>query len=328
MLGLAMAAGIATGTGFLDLKCDRPARVLYVDGEMPGELVRTRMEDALRRTGREDLGRNLFIYSVDEGEKFAAAYPQLGIMEPLNTEAGRSFIFRLIDAIGGVDAVIFDNVMSLIVGDQKDEVPWSETLPLVSGLTRRNIGQVWFDHAGHNADRQYGSSTKAWRFDAVGIMTALPEDERVPRETAFKLSFDAPGKARRRTPENWDQFAPRTIRLMDDRWAGHDVAPPAPGDKGKPRELSSDEQGMLRQIFDLFADPSRPKVSVTPRPGMTVQRCVTRDELRAWLQECGRVGVTPGVTLTSNERVKLHRSLNKLRDMNKIGLSGHYAWLP
>jgi hypothetical protein len=53
--------------------------------------------------------------------------------------------------------------MFLIAGDQKDEVPWSETLPLVDKLTRLKIGQVWLDHTDHNTDRQYGSSTKAWR---------------------------------------------------------------------------------------------------------------------------------------------------------------------
>ena len=52
--------------------------------------------------------------------------------------------------LGGVDAVVFDNVMSLLVGDQKDEMTWSGTLPLVSGLTRRNIGErrqpQFFEH--------------------------------------------------------------------------------------------------------------------------------------------------------------------------------------
>jgi hypothetical protein len=47
------------------------------------------------------------------------------------------------------------------------------------------------------------TSTKSWRFDTVGLMLPL-NDEREPHETAFTLSFD---KARRRTPDNWDEFA-------------------------------------------------------------------------------------------------------------------------
>src|SRR4029077_12619441 len=81
--------------------------------------------------------------------------------------------------------------------------PWNETLPLVGNLTARRIGQVWLDHTGHNTERQYGSSTKAWRFDAVGVMTPLPDDQRGRHEVAFTLSFEYPGKARRRTPDNW-----------------------------------------------------------------------------------------------------------------------------
>jgi hypothetical protein len=174
MFGVALAAGMATGLGFLDWRCDRPVRVLYIDGEMPGELVRQRVRDAMRRLGRSDLAGNLFLYAADSAEVFAGMFPQLGRIEPLNTEAGQNFLYALIEAIGGVDCIILDNVMSLVAGDQKDEVPWSETLPLVAGLTRRQIGQIWLDHAGHNSARQYGSSTKAWRFDAVGIMTELP----------------------------------------------------------------------------------------------------------------------------------------------------------
>ena len=93
-----------------------------------------------------------------------------------------------------------------------------ETLPLVASLTDRRIGQVWFDHTGHNSDRQYGSSTKAWRFDAVGCMVPLTGKQVDPRATAFTLSFDHPGKARRRTPDNWRQFETQIVRLIDDKW--------------------------------------------------------------------------------------------------------------
>jgi len=74
---------------------------------------------------------------------------------------------------------------------------------LVQALTNSRIGQLWLDHTGHNSDRQYGSSTKAWRFDAVGCMAPLADGENDPRSTGFTLSFDHPGKARRRTPDNW-----------------------------------------------------------------------------------------------------------------------------
>ncbi len=116
--------------------------------------------------------------------------------------------------------------MSLIDGDHKDEIPWTETWPLVFVISTQGIAQIWLDHAGHNGVRQCGSSTKAWRFDAVGVMTALDDADRTPNETAFVLSFELPyGKARRRTPESWRDFARATIRLRDDQCSCDGVSP-------------------------------------------------------------------------------------------------------
>ena len=277
MFGVALVAGMASGQGFLEWRCDRPVRVLYVDGEMPGELVKARVRDAMRRLGSATLQGNLFIYCADSGETFAAMFPQLGTMQPLNTEAGQNFLYALVDALGGVDCIVFDNVMSLVSGDQKDEVPWSETLPLVAGLTRRQIGQVWLDHAGHNTARQYGSSTKAWRFDAVGVMTEVPDDERAPREMAFKLSFDAPGKARRRTPDNWHEFAPRTIRLADDVWTSES---PDSDEKSSSKAARGKVSPSRAVYHSALIDAL---VSNSTAPGSTT--------LAAWESECVRRGM-------------------------------------
>jgi hypothetical protein len=39
--------------------------------------------------------------------------------------------------------------------------------------------------------------------DWPGVLRRSDDDEREPHETAFTLWFD---KARRRTPDNWDEF--------------------------------------------------------------------------------------------------------------------------
>ncbi len=49
-------------------------------------------------------------------------------------------------------------------------------------------------------------------------MTALPDDKRQRGDMGFTLSFEHPGKARRRTPDNWGDFETTTIRLVDDHW--------------------------------------------------------------------------------------------------------------
>ena len=217
LLGLSMGLGMATGEGFLHWRSKRAARVLYIDGEMPGELIRQRAIDALRRAGIASCP-GLFIFGRDLEDEIKERFPTIGEMPPLNTEEGQNWLLALIGAVGGVDVLILDNVMSLLEGIQKEEEAWSGVLPLVQRLTGKRIGQVWLDHTGHNTDRQYGSSTKAWRFDAVGVMTPLPADQKGKHEVAFGLSFEAPGKARRRTPDNWADFETVTVRLADDRW--------------------------------------------------------------------------------------------------------------
>lgn len=270
MLALDMAASVAAGVPFLHWPAGRPARVLYIDGEMPAELIKPRLRATLDRVGPIPTG-NLRIMSRDVEAEARKAFPALPAFEPLNTPGGQQFVMDFIKAVGGVDAVFFDNVMSLLTGDMKDELPWAEVQPLVMRLSAARIGQVWLDHTGHNTDRQYGSSTKAWRMDAVGIMTAL-KDDADPKSVGFNLGFDFPGKARRRTPDNWQQFAAMTCRLVDGAWS----STPAAAEKapGKDTKLTNSEAERYAALQSILARTGRDST--------------TRAE---WLAECVKVGL-------------------------------------
>ena len=168
LLALAFAAGVASGAGFLHWRSSRPTRVLYLDGEMPAELIKPRARDAIRRLGDTIIPPgNLLIFGRDIENKARQICPTLPPFWALNTDNGRLFLLALIEAVGKVDLIIFDNVMSLITGDMKDEVPWTETLPLIATLTDRHIGQLWCDHTGRNrtasTDRppRLGASTRS-----------------------------------------------------------------------------------------------------------------------------------------------------------------------
>ena len=307
LVGFSIACGIASGLGFLHWRSGRPARVLYIDGEMPGELIKSRSIDALRRTGIPPPPGNLLIYSRDTEDEFAEQFPTLGKMPPLNTEAGHNFVLALIGALGGVDVVIFDNVMSLLAGDQKDEIPWTETLPLVGKLTARRIGQVWLDHTGHNTERQYGSSTKAWRFDAVGVMTPLPDDQRARHEVAFTLSFEHPGKARRRTPDNWTDFQTCIIRLKDDRWTSEPADPAS-----VTRKLSPTGELFYRAFLDALA--------ISGTPGRTTRVL--------WFAEAARTGLAEPLAAEDDHRTrsakqaKFRKYLLEIKAAALIGVDG------
>jgi hypothetical protein len=113
----------------------------------------------------------------------------------LSTEAGRAQIEAAIARIGNLDLMLFDNIMSLIGGDMKDEESWRQTLPWQHSLTKRKIGQMWIHHTGHDETKSYGTKTREWQMDTVVFMEEAKRDD---TDVSFTLSFR---KARERTPE-------------------------------------------------------------------------------------------------------------------------------
>src|SRR5262249_40440347 len=129
--GLALALRCAAGKGFLHWIARRPLRVLYIDGEMSRRLLKERMFAEVARLGCHP--ETFFALSREDVENLA----------PLNTPEGQAWVDALIKKIGGIDLVIFDNIMCLTVGDMKDPEPWQQTLPWVLDLTKAAVGQIW-----------------------------------------------------------------------------------------------------------------------------------------------------------------------------------------
>jgi hypothetical protein len=276
LLALAMATAIATGTDFLHWRAGRPRRVLYVDGEMPTDLLIDRIRAATQDvTARNLLAHNLLIISLEDAEALAEQYPAIGMFEPLNTDPGQTFIKRLVLKLRP-DVIFLDNVQALTAGVQKDEETWIGVLPLISWLTKQRVGQLWLDHTGHNSDRQYGSVVKAWRFDLVGIMAPLASDLRAPGIPEFTLSFDHPGKARRRTPANATDFDPMIIRYRHGQWSAEPAQGARSAKGGPSRKLSPQIRSFYKAATNaLTANPTGPNQTTTD----------------AWEAECVRMGL-------------------------------------
>jgi hypothetical protein len=79
-------------------------------------------------------------------------------------------------------------------------------------LTRRNIGQFWLHHTGHDETRGYGTKTREWPMSTVGHL----EEIKRPDTVSFLLKFP---KARERTPANRADFADLKVALVNDRWS-------------------------------------------------------------------------------------------------------------
>jgi hypothetical protein len=225
-------------------------------------------------------------------------------MPPLSDRLGRLAIDEIITALGGVDLVVFDNVQSLLAGDMKEELSWQTVLRWVKDLTRRKIAQVWVHHTGHDTTRTYGTKTREWQMDAVALLEAVDKPE---ADLAFTLKFS---KARERTPNNRNDFAPTIVTLANDRWAGE-------AEHAKPRQID--------RAFELLRDAITREGAVPPAcehvPSATM--CVTHG---LWRQYC-----KAGFILESDDdgtfRVAFHRASKKLLDTGRIGKWDCWVWI-
>ena len=314
MLGLAIASACASGTDFLHWHAHRKARVLYIDGEMPEVLIKERAQEALQRSGGEVPRGGLLIYGRDSEESFAVLFPGLGAMPPLNTPEGFDWLKRLIDSVGGVDLIIFDNVQSLISGVMKEEETWNSVKDHTLWLTKQKIGQLWFDHTGHAGDHQYGASVKAWGFSAVGFMSPLNKDTDPGGDLGFKLSFEPPeGKARHKTPANWQDYATVEIRLARDQWSSQRCESERKTDKKK--ELTLNEMACLKDI--------RKAIAVELCMDLRIDEKVLREHLRG----TGRFDLSENGNLSGIGRRALSRTLISLKNKEKIEREDGKVWV-
>jgi hypothetical protein len=159
---------------------------------------------------------------------FALSREDVEAMKPLNTIQGQSWMHAFIKKVGGLDLIIFDNIMSLLSGDPKNPEPWQQTLPWALSLTKRKIGQLWIHHTGHDETRSYGDKSREGQMDVVLHADAVKRDD---TDVSFSLAFK---KARSRTPVTRFDFQDVKIALVNDRW-GHELTQTQRPDKISPQ---------------------------------------------------------------------------------------------
>jgi hypothetical protein len=263
-LAMAMAGAIATGRAFLHwLGPASPLTVLYVDGEMARDLIQDRIHDLHRRLGKPSLA-NLHMLCRED-------FPG---MLGLNTLAGQEFMLAAIDRINP-SVVFLDNRMCLLTGDMKDEVVWTDAMPLVLALTRRQVAQIWLDHTGHDGSHIYGSKTKEWQMDVVALVEEGTDKD---VDINVRLKFT---KARRRRPETRGDFAPVSITLRNDDWSWSPAEPSI--DKGaKGGRKMSDATELLRRAIVHLASSADVSPTIV-QTGMNPVRAIRWSVLHSYL---------------------------------------------
>ena len=113
LFGLELGFAAAAEREFSQLERRAAApRVMYLDGEMPAETMKERIESAAAIYGNVDL------YAYNRDELAADAMP------PLNKPEGQKWLWREIEAVKP-DLIIFDSLMCLLVGPLSEEETWA-----------------------------------------------------------------------------------------------------------------------------------------------------------------------------------------------------------
>jgi hypothetical protein len=292
-LGIALGMRVAAGGDFLHWKGRRNTRVLYIDGEMSRRLLKQRVLDEAARLG------------ASPSTFYALSHEDVPNLKPLNTPEGQEMVRALIDRLGGVDLVIFDNIMSLTVGDMKDPAPWQQTIPWALKLTRDHAGQIWIHHAGHDGTRSYGDKTREWQMDTVAHLDAV---ERGDTDVSFKLTFK---KARERTPATRFDFQDVRVALVNDVWEH------ALSDTHRAQRVSPQTCKALDALCNVITGEQVVSLSGG-------RRAAKRDD---WQAECERLGLIDTKAKANSARTLFAKFRRELVAANRIASDGDHSWL-
>jgi putative DNA primase/helicase len=175
-IALAIAYAVAIGGRlFGRWGAPQPARVLFLDGEMPARTLQERLASLVAGSDLEPPDNDyLRILTPDM---------QDGPMPNLATNAGQEAIAPYLE---GVDLVVMDNLATLARnGRSNDEESWLPVQGWLLGLRRRGISVLMIHHQGKGGD-QRGTSAKEDILDCV-IRLDRPRDYRAEQGARFEV---------------------------------------------------------------------------------------------------------------------------------------------
>jgi AAA domain-containing protein len=157
-LALAMAQALATGRKLGDWEAHEPVKALYLDSEMPADLMRSRCDGLGGANGLRLLSHDIL---------FERTGKVLNIADP---EIQNAITRRCVAT--GVKVLFIDNLSTAAFGLKENEADsWEKMLPWLLDLRRRKIAVVIVHHAGRSGEMR-GTSK---REDSVFWIIALDD---------------------------------------------------------------------------------------------------------------------------------------------------------
>jgi putative DNA primase/helicase len=177
-VSLGIAYAVASGTGFLRWSVPEPRRVLFVDGEMPGQPLQERLARIVVSSGsRPPTPDYLRIITPDL---------QQDPMPDLSCEEGQAALAPFVE---GADLVILDNLSTLCRRGRENEA--ESWLPVQEwALTLRRAGRsVLFVHHAGKGGQQRGTSRREDVLDTV-IALRRPDDYEPQQGARFEVHLE------------------------------------------------------------------------------------------------------------------------------------------
>jgi len=185
---LGVAYAVAGGGQFLKWKADKPRRVVYIDGEMAGAAIKTRLAAIVESTPDEHEPPEGFLRIITPDTQHL----------PLPNLASREGQVALEPCIAEAELIVIDNLSCLMHGGAENE---SESwLPVADwALNLRRLGKtVLFIHHDGKGGLQRGTSRKEDVMDVV-IKLEHTKDYQAEKGAAFLVKFE---KARHLTGDD------------------------------------------------------------------------------------------------------------------------------
>ncbi len=199
-VALEIMVAIACGGEFLGFKANRPRKVVYIDGEMPGKTMQERLQAIKER----------YLSCADMIEPTIITPDlQYGSMPNLSTVEGQQAVA---EAIRDAALIIVDNISTLCDSgtNENDADSWRAMQKWALSLRQKGKSVLFIHHAGKSGN-QRGTSKREDILDTV-ISLKHPADYMPNMGATFELHFE---KARGNTG---DDVKPLRCELTDGGW--------------------------------------------------------------------------------------------------------------
>lgn len=177
MFGLEVAYAISSGGSFLRYQAPEAVKILYIDGEMPINLIKNRLLTIKNSEIHQPKADHFLILSQCHQE---TQLPSLGTLQ------FESLVDPIIDQ---VNVVVIDNLATLATrGDENEGKDWVDIQRWILDLRRRKKAVLLIHHAGKNGN-QRGTSKREDTLD-YSINLSHPENYEPSQGARFVIEYE------------------------------------------------------------------------------------------------------------------------------------------